>query len=243
MISIRIDGLKAVETQLATLGKQVPYAASRALNNLAFKANAEIKEHMRRTFQGGPTAFSLRAFSVDKAVKGRLVATVALRRDGGYEKALRHLFTSGTREWKKVEGWLRAIGLMPAGLMAVPGAGIPLDGRGNIRRPVLNEMLGVLQSPIRNLRVVRKSGHGKAPKAIGYFVVFPGGHHRLHPGIWKRIETGTGTSGAVKPMIMYVRRGHYRQFINLQRIGEETVARHWQAEFSRELTDAMRTAR
>lgn len=246
MITIKIDGIKALEAKLTGMGKQVPYAASRALNNVAFKLNAAIKDEMKNKFKGGATPFALRSFKVEKANKQNLTAVVGLRRDapeGGisYDKAFRHIFTGGTREWKKIEGMLRGLGVLPGGLMAVPGDSSLLDTRGNMRKAALAEMIGVIKSGLRNLRVYRKSGGGKVPKALGYFIVPPGAKSHLHPGIWKRIETGK--TSVVRPIVMYVKRGHWKQFISLQDLGKKVVSANWKAEFDAELTKAMGGAR
>lgn len=246
MIKVRIEGMQATLANLAAQQKQVRYAASRALNNVAFKANDDIKQEMRRVFKGGVTPYTLRAFRIDRATRDGLTATVRLRDDspqGGtsYTKALRHLFTAGSRQWKKVEGLLRGMRIIPDGMMAVPGEAAHLDSRGNMYLSDLREMFGILKSSIRNTRVFRFTGRGKRAKHIGYFVVLPGAKTKLHLGIWKRIETDN--SSVVQPIIMYVKRGQYRQFIDLHKIGAHAVARHWQAEFDKELAAAMRTAR
>lgn len=246
MLNITITGLDAVKARLGSLSKQVDYAASRALNNAAYAINAQIKQEMQHTFKGGATAFTLRAFRVDRASAKSLVATVALRDDvpeGGtsYSKALRHLFNSGTRDWKKLEGYLRAVNLIPPGMMAVPGKGAPLDARGNMRRSSLVEMLGVIRSNIRNVRVYRRTGRGKAQKAVGYFVVLLADRSRLHPGIYKRIETGS--SSGISPIIMFVRRGQWRRFIDIRRLGAEVVQRTFARDFDAELAKAVRSAR
>ncbi len=246
VIKVKIEGMQATLAMLKNQQKQVRYAASRAINNVAFAVNAEIKEDMQRVFKGGATTYTLRAFRVDKATRDNLTAIVRLRDDapeGGtsYTKALRHLFTSGTRQWKKVEGLLRGIKAIPDGMMAVPGSAARLDRRGNMYLSDLREIFGVLKSSIRNTRVFRHTGRGKRAKHVGYFVVLPVSPTKLHQGIWKRIETGS--SSVVQPMIMYVKRGQYKQFIDLQRIGQQVVGKRWQQEFERELAVAMRNAR
>lgn len=246
MITIDIKGLDSVKKAIEQSAKQARYAASRALNTTAFAVNAEIKREMDQAFKGGATAFAKRAFKVEKATKQTLTAMVSLRNDapeGGssYHKVLNHLFTGGTRDWKKLEGYLRGLGMVPQGMMAVPGAACPLDSRGNIRKAALNELLGVVKANIRNLRVFRKSGAGKPQKGVGYFVVLPGDKTKLHAGIWKRIETGS--SSAIKPMIMYVKRGQWRRFIDLETIGKQTVASVFEREFNKEFATAMATAR
>lgn len=245
-ISIQITGLDAIRGKLGGAAKQVNYAASRALNTSAFAINDRLKKEMSSTFKGGATAYSLRAFRVEKADKVSLTAFVNLRTDapdGGtsYAKALAHLFTGGPRKYKKLEGWLRARRLMPAGLTVVPGAGMPLDSYGNMRRNALTEMLGVIGTQRTNLRVYRKTGAGKAQKAVGYFVALPGDKSGRHPGIYKRIETGS--TSAIRPMVLYVAPTNYRRFIELDRVGGEVVARTFQPAFNAELVRALASAK
>ena len=80
-VNIQITGLDAVKAQLGNAGKQVNYAASRALNTTAYAINSKLKDEMSSTFKGGATAFSLRAFSVTKSEKSTLTAAVGLRTD------------------------------------------------------------------------------------------------------------------------------------------------------------------
>ena len=246
-VSIKIDGLDAVQRQLGSLAKQASFAASRAINTTAYAINAKLKTEMASTFQGGATAYTLRAFSVTKADKTTLTATVALRTDNKgaalpYSKALGHLFTGGQRKYKKLEGWLRSRKLLPNGLTVAPGAGMPLDQYGNMRRSTLTEMLGVVGTQRTNLRVFRKSGAGKAQKATGYFVVLPGiTKGARHPGIYKRIETGN--TSTIKPMVLYVDPVNYRRFIDLDKLGREVVTKTFQPAFDAELTKAIASAR
>lgn len=245
-IDIQITGLKEVQAQLGAAGKQATYAASRALTTTAYAVNDRLKQEMATTFKGGATAYTLRAFKVVKSDKVSLTAEVNLRTDapdGGtnYSKALAHLFTGGQRKYKKLEGWLRGRGLLPAGLVVAPGAGMPLDGYGNMRRGALTEMLGVIGTQRTNLRVYRRTGAGKAQKAVGYFVVLPGDKTRKHPGIYKRIETGS--SSALSPMILFVSPASYREFVNLQKIGKEVVAKTFQPAFDAELSKALANAK
>lgn len=245
-LKVDINGLDTVRAALAGQQKQIAFAAARALTQTAHAVNADIKEEMKTAIAGGPTPFTLRAFRVTAARRDNLEATIGLRTDapgGGtpYNKALQHLFTGGRRDWKKLEGWLRGKGLLPAGTMIVPGPKAPLDARGNFRRAALTEMLGIIGSQIRNLQSVRKSGSGKAPKSIGFFIALPGDKSGLTPGIWRRIKTGA--TSTVEPWIMYIAPTGYRQKFDLERIAKKTVARTWQANFQKSLADALRTAR
>lgn len=243
--NIQVTGLDAVRAQLGNAARQANYAASVALTSTAYAINDRLKRDMAATFKGGATAYTQRAFRVTKADKINLTAQVALRTDTigaalAYDKALAHLFTGGPRKFKKLEGWLRARKLMPAGLTVAPGAGMPLDAYGNMRRNVLTEMLGVIATQRTNLRVYRKTGAGKAQKAVGYFVVLPGAKGGKHPGIYKRIETGK--TSAIQAMVLYVDPANYRKFIDLDKLGREVVAKEFQPAFDKALAYALRTA-
>lgn len=246
-ISIDVSGLDAVRNAMQQSVKQASFAASKALNTTAFEVNKQIKAEMQSVFKGGATKYTLAAFTVNKGNKTSLEASVMLRTDapaGGtpYNKALAHLFTAGTRDWKKLEGYLRSKKLMPAGLMLVPGPGVPLDARGNIPRAVLSEMLGVLNSARPNLRVYAKQGRSKVTKAVSYFVVLPGNSGRkMTPGIYKRTEVGNRSELAA--MVLYVRPGNWRKFIDLQAVGNAVVDRTFAVNFNREFEAAMRSAK
>lgn len=245
-LDIQITGLKEVQAQLGAQAKQASYAASRALNTTAYAISDRLKKDMAATFKGGATAYTLRAFKVIKADRATLTAEVNLRTDtpdGGtqYAKALAHLFTGGQRKYKKLEGWLRGRRLLPAGLTIAPGAGMPLDGYGNMRRGALTEMLGVIGTQRANLRVYRRTGAGKAQKAVGYFVILPGDKSKKHPGIYKRIETGA--TSTITPMVLYVDPKSYRKFIDLDKLGREVVTKTFQPAFDAELARALANAK
>lgn len=245
-IKVKLEGFDKVLAQLNGAAKQVNFAASRALNTTAFAINNRLKKEMASTFKGGATDYTLRAFEVEKADKSNLSAEVRLRTDSKgaalpYNKALAHLFTGGRRRFKLLEGWLRARRLLPSGLTIAPGSGMPLDRYGNMRKEALREMLGVIGTQRPNLRVYQKTGKGKAQKAVGYFVVLPGDKTKKHPGIYKRVETGT--SSAVLAMVFYVDPVNYRKFINLDKLGREVIAKTFNPAFSKELAAALASAR
>lgn len=238
-IDIQITGLKEVQAQLGAQAKQAAFAASRALNTTAFAVNDQLKKDMAATFKGGATPYTLRAFEVLKSDKVSLTAQVNLR--ASHTKALSHLFTGGVRNYKKIEGLLGARGLLPGGFMIVPGPGMPLDGYGNMRLNALTEMLGVIGSQNKNIRVYRRTGRGKAQKAVGYFVLLPGNKARKAPGIYKRMETGT--TSTVIAMLLYVNPKSYRKYIDLDKLGNEVVGKTFQSAFDAELTRALANAK
>lgn len=249
MLTIQITGIDQVRAQLGSAAKQASFAASKALNNAAFGINKQIKADMQGAFAGGATPYTLRAFNVTKATKQNLQATVMLRTDsqGGtpHSQTLAHLFTGGSRQWKKFEGLIRASGAMPAGSIAVPGKGMRLDARGNMSRAQITELLGALRT---GMQVVRTAGRGKQVKAVGYFVL-PKRHGKLLPGIYKRLTTGGWVSGGtqtaasgLQPMVVFVPMGTWRKYINLDAIAQQQL-RGFVADFNAQLQQALATAK
>lgn len=247
MLTIQITGIEAVRAQLANAGKQANFAVQRALNNAAFGINAKIKTEMQAAFQGGATPYTLRAFKVEKATRANLQAAVMLRTDaqGGtpHSQTIGHLFTGGSRQWKKFEGLIRATGAMPAGSIAVPGSGIKLDARGNLNRAQVRELLGALRT---GLQTVRNKNRGKTQQAVGYFVL-PRRQGKLLPGIYKRTTTGGWVGGGkassgITPMLVFVPMGTWRKYISLDAIAQAQL-RGFVADFNTQLRQALATAK
>lgn len=244
-LNIKVEGLGQVRNLLANTAKQVNFAASKALNTTAFAINTKIKADMASAFAGGATAYSLRAFKVARADKNNLTALVSLRDDNQgaalpYNKALGHLFTGGQRKYKKIEGMLRARKLIPNNLTIAPGDAMRLDRFGNMEKGQLTELMTMLLARPSTMRTIRKTGKGKLPKMIDYFVVQPGAKTRLHPGIYKRIETGK--TSAIDAMILYIKPINYRKFIDLQKIGTEVATKTFWPAFDAELEAANKSA-
>jgi hypothetical protein len=245
-IKVDVKGIDAAVARMAGLGKQVDFATAKALTQTAHAVNADIKEELKSGIQGGATAYTLRAFQVAAATKAKLESSVSLRDSapsGGtnYTAALAHLFGGGRRRFKRMEGWLRGRGLLPAGMMVAPGRALPLDARGNIRRPALNEMLGVLKSQRRNLQVFRRPGKDGQTNASSFFVALPGDKSGRFPGVWRRQETGKGVR--VDLWLMYVTPAAYRQQFDLHKTATKTVSRVFKPNFDKALAQALVSAK
>jgi len=248
MITVKIEGMAALQASLGKQASQIPFAAARALTVTAHSVHTDIKRALAAGVKGGATPYTLRSFSVKAATKATLTAEVGLRTDapaGGtaYEQAIAHLFHGGTRRFKRLEGWLKSRGLMPSSMQLAPGARAPLDQRGNPRQAAIKEMLGILSAYRRNLQTFRRSGKSKQEKAIGFFVVLPGSIAAKHIslGIYRRITSGSGS--AIEPWFHFSAPGTYQRQYDLDAIGSRTVARVWPANFEASLAKALESAR
>lgn len=148
-ITVKAEGLGVTSAYLRGLGRQVPFATAKALTKTAHAVNADIKDEMQRTIQGGPTAYTLRAFKVTGARKDKLEAVIELRKDfpskgNIWARSLGHLFVGGSRDSKKMERAFMGAGILPSGYMMVPASNswaMPLDAYGNAPRGLIVQLL------------------------------------------------------------------------------------------------------
>lgn len=187
------------------------------------------------------------------------------------QKTIGHLFAGGSREWKGIEWRFKERGLLPRGMAMVPGEGCPLDANGNVAKEFLMQMLAYFEAfrdTKQNMSAERREEYlwGKTKLAgrrsgaaiingIEYFISrgkgqWFGGHswkrgrlQHLPPGIWQRVQHGSGGRSFVRPMLMFVKQPTgYRRYFDLEATAQAAKDQHWQAEWDRAFDIAMRTA-
>ena len=245
MLTVNVD-----LSQVKKLFKDAPGKAraisARILTSAAFDINAEIKTTMQRTFRGGATPYSLRAFNVIKATPESLESRVSLRTDSPgkgtpYNRALEHLFSGGSRAWKRMEGAFVNKGLVARGYAIVPAAGCPLDAFGNVPASFIRQIMSYFgtfgeQGYRANMTDKRKrslakygkteSGYKTINGAVYFLSKGPGNWYgarswqqgrsqHLAYGIWKK----SGIHGVkVQPVFLFVKQGTYGKVIDLAQI-------------------------
>lgn len=255
MIKVEIKGLDKTLAALRGMGKQVRFAAAKALTQTAYAAKAEVAARMPSELDRPKPATS-RAMRVDKATRDNLTAVVRLNERGeGIPAAdfLAHNVVGGRRGMKRSEMMLVAAGLLPAGMHTIPGAAAKLDSYGNMSRGQIVSILSYFKTFGvavfgRDTRSRQGSRGGKKGDAINtprmnrtrsttvnYFVMPPG--QRMPAGIWERTKT------KAKPVLMFVKPGTHRKLLKLHEAGERVVRRDWDKFFNAAFADAMRTAR
>ena len=263
MITVKITGLDALQKKLSGLEKQVKKAASAAINQTAKEVRHRTVQEFEKQFRN-PTPFTKRAMRVkDWASPNKLQAVVELRQDDpAWPRALAHHFTGGPRQWKKFEGALMRIGVLPAGMAAVPAKGgwaVRLDRYGNMSAGQITQILAYFQAfgeqgyqanmtaeGRRKLARIKGKGAGTksgSPRITGWSdCVSRGrgnwfGNRSWANGRMQHLPPGIwakkGTHGVdVAPVLMFVRRGNYRKRIDLETIGREVVAKNFNKNFS-----------
>lgn len=240
MIILRADMSPMLKKISALEKKQLPFAASRALNDAAKEVEKQATDQLRQRLDR-PTAYALRAIKVlEWSNKNKLHAVIGLRTDNPgkgtpWNKAFAHLFKGGDRRWKRFEGALRRRGIIPPGMAAVvPRASswaAKVNQYGNIQASQIVQLLSYFrafgeqgykanmttETRDKRAKVKRVKGY-KTITGVQYFVAKPGSH--LAPGIWAK----RGTHGVdVAPVLLFVKRPRYSRYINMADIGTRVL--------------------
>ena len=125
-ITLDIDqqGLQQASRWSAAVAKQLPFATSVALNDVAFKARTSLNGATKQYFQG-PVKFTQTAFLVQKSNKADLTAYVFANNQEGRNRAryLRYGIQGGPRVAKGFERYFAGAdndGTLPPGTALVP---------------------------------------------------------------------------------------------------------------------------
>lgn len=261
MITVKITGLDALQKKLSGLEKQAKKAVSVAINESAKKVRHRTVQEFEKQFHA-PTSFTKRAMRVKEwASPNKLQAIVELRQDDpAWPRALAHHFTGGRRQWKRFEAALYRIGILPAGMAAVPAKGgwaVRKDRHGNISPGQITQILAYFQAfgeqgykanmtaeGRRKLARIKGGGASRKPLRITGWAYFVSrgkgnwfGNRSWANGRMQHLPPGIwakkGTHGvAVAPVLMFVRRPLYRKRIDLATIGHEVVAKEFNKDFS-----------
>jgi len=247
-----IEGLSSMAKRIRAMPKQIEFAGVVAASRTAVICRDEWRKEMKKNLDR-PKDSVLQQVKVWPATVAKPVAVVGFdfREIGGNNtrnmgEILGHIFTGGARLQKVVEIRLQRLGILPPGMYVAPGKGAPLDGHGNISSGEIARILtrfgsfDIAPMSARSHKRLDKKGQlvgrgfGDKRRTIRneYFVARASDARPL--GIWK--VTGPGK---VEPILVFIRKPSYRQFIDLQRLGRQVVEKHFPGEFRRALKDAL----
>jgi len=267
MIKVEIQGLQATMAWLAGHEKQVRYAASRALNDVAKSVVTAERQHVASIFKG-PTPRTLNAVKVFSGAKRDNLEVVIGVDDGVGRKEFKAMGKKGTitpakyllaqimggqRAPKRFEKALISIGAMDPGDSAVfAKRSEALDAYGNLSgahltqiisyfRTVKAEGYGGMMSKARKMKMMKGQLKGmKWGKA--YFR--GGGKTGLPDGIWERhYPNGTAEKSFIRPILIYVRGTSYRPVFKFKEVASGVIAREWKQKFDSALAAALRSAK
>lgn len=220
-ISVNTDLQKLVTWAHAMRADQLPFATAQALNAVAHDA-ADALVRKQPQVLDRPTPFTQRAWSVLRARKGSLTATVFAK--AAQAKYLQWQVAGGTRQPDR-----RALKL--------PGA-IKLDGHGNIGRADLARLVAAAKA---GKRVTRKRGQKLGvSSALDLFYGEPGDGRPA--GIYKRVLQGERQM--LVPLVVFpARAARYQVRLPLHGIVTDAVRANFAARFNQAWAAALSTAR
>ncbi len=245
-IGVRIEGFSALSASLGSQARQVPFAASLAINRTAQRVREETLVEMSAQFDR-PTPLVMKSLFITPATKARLQAAVYLkdREIGGKNsrsmaEILGHQFAGGTRLRKRMEDAFVSAGLIGLGEYLVPGPDAKLDQYGNLSRGQTQQIYAALRlfrDPYQNATQSKRSLRNA--KAAGRMFWSDGkGANKVRRGLW-----ATDARGYPRLLMLAIPTPVYRRRIDMDRISSQVVAREFDGLFDAALQKALASAR
>lgn len=244
--------------------RHIPFATARALTMTAEDARVKLTKEISTVFDR-PVPFTQKSIFKKGATKAKLSAMVWVKDDGATKgtpavKYLAPQIYGGKRNLKRFEKALQAIGILPPGMIAVPGKAAEKDAYGNMSRGQIVRLLSYFQAfPQSGYRAnitdrgkarLAKGNQAKGVRGVDYFAL---GRQtgKLSPGIYKRIKYTGGDAlkvshlqkGGAKPVVLFVREATYRKRWRFFETSKRVSEARFPARFEQALANALATAR
>jgi hypothetical protein len=227
-ISLSIDqDLNRATAWTKAVQKQLPFATSVALNNVAFDARKAINAGTKGAFHV-PVKFTQTAFLVQKSKKRTLAAFVYAQDKKGKDRAryLRFGIAGGTRPQKGLDRYFaNAVpndGTIPAGAFFMPTSLVKTNASGNVTQATLRRI---------------SKGISGDPRG-GFFIGTPKGGNRP-PGIYRRSREQLFPYFIATTDKPDYRAGRF----NIESIGAKVIERRFGFHFNQALSKALSTAK
>lgn len=226
-ISLTIDqDLSKATAWTKAVQKQLPFATSVALNNVAFDARKAINAGTKGAFHV-PVKFTQNAFLVQKSKKKSLAAFVYAQDKAGKDRAryLRFGIQGGSRPQKGMDAYFaNAVpndGTIPSGAYFMPTSLVKTNASGNVTQATLRRI---------------SKGISDDPRG-GFFIGTPRGGGRP-PGIYRRSR-----EQLFPYFIATTDRPDYTGRFNIESIGAKVIERRFGIHFNAALSKALSTAK
>ena len=241
--AVTVDTRSATRRLDSLQRKQIPFATARALNAVGKLALTDLRAEMRRVLDQ-PTPYTLGAFALLPASKSDLVAVIAPRVAGAGRSAWTYLAPEVLGGPRALKGFELRLSAVSNGQFALPAAGVPVDGYGNVRQSVLSQVIaGVSNAPTPPARAGTSAaarGRRRAAARQQFVVAHAGNRPDGRPiGIYR--VTGPGS---VEPMFTFTKsRPSYTPRLDVEGAARASVVANWDAEFTKALQAALQSAR
>jgi len=204
-----------------------------ALTQTGRDAEKAVIAEMRTQFDR-PTPFALGSLFLVPATAQKLVVEMDVKDKAEY--FMRPQTQGGSRKsGKRLEGTLRAAGLLPQWWSCVPAQGASLDRYGNMSPGQVIQILSQLRLQLlggfdRAMSTNARSQINAQRRAGGRFFVRRIGEGKA-PGIYQRKFMGRN----VTPVVLFVKTTSYTKRINLEQIARRTLDQRLNANVMRSL--------
>lgn len=234
-IDVKVDYKAAVAQLNDAARKQLPFHASKMVNQLALDVQKHVKSRLPEVFKS-PVPFTVNSLAVRRDNTKSLVAEVYFKNSApsGGEAARRDYLYPGTdqttaaRKQKVTERLLSEMGVLPPGWVTVPGRAI-MDANGNAPGSYYKQVIRELQIKVRALKPRTRASTKRAARMgveSEFFYVAPGknslgkGGGWLPPGIYRR----TGFKGdKLVQYFKFVRKAGYVRRLDFEAEARKAV--------------------
>lgn len=244
VVNVQSNIAKALNPIYVLTPRQYPFIVAKALTNTAQDANKADIEQMAVDLDR-PTSFTRRGTFVRPATKQNLQAEVDLKdfapKGSPTHRYLQPQIAGGPRRLKRFEYLLRAKGVLPDGMFAVPSRTLALDGYGNAPRALYVQILsalgaGELTAGYMANRTARSKRRNK--KLADYFAVTTPGQ-RLPVGIYTR----SGGGRRIDMLFAFVREPVYQQRYKFYETADAVTKKMFPTRLQEATTFAISTSR
>lgn len=244
-IDVRGDMKDALRHVRSVRRDQIPYAAQIAIAETLKKTGVAVKTEMRAVLDR-PTPWTINSFRITQWPNKRLLeGRIGFKDTGGGRASssagvyLQPLLAGGARRPKRLEILLRARGMLGSNEFLVPSTAQKLDQYGNVSRGVIQKILANLQASFDPYSRTPTGGARGGKKKAEYYFTRKGIRGQKLTAIWRRL----GSGNAVPAFVVVAGAPRYKKTLDLNKVVESTVRRHFQAEFARGYAIAAATAR
>lgn len=211
-------GLDESIAALDRLGASAPAALADAINHTAFQSRQALQREVESVFDN-PTSFTKNAFAVQQARPGDTPEGSVFVKDMKQGKRapvdwFEPQVFGGDRPLKDSEVKLRAMGILPDGMYAVPGSGARLNANGNISSQHVIQLLWSM----RRQTTYGRSHRYRDQQKETFFVIRRAGRAI---GIAERVGRGIRVVLAFVSKPQYAQRLEYEAVV--ERVAEETL--------------------
>jgi hypothetical protein len=240
---------KEIHAELNRLpASQIPFARSLIANRMAQKVRDNEIAVMRSRFDR-PTPWTLNSLYLKAATKAKPSARVWFKdfapKGTPANTYLQPEVFGGSRNPKRLEKAMQAMGYLKQGEFLVPAQGAKLDTYGNMQRGQIVQILSAFRAFSGvgfNANATGSQRSQRKQTRSGAALYFWGTVHG-ETGIWQRVNTSAFGKGARPIMLVTNGSPKYRVRFPFFAIAENTVAANYQTIATKAIDETLRTMR